>query len=157
MFLAVEAVGGDASAAEQSWVRLVAGMYQAWAAARRMKMHLLSDARSRSQIFACGGFGAHGILAPEAGLHGHETPDDNGGFTRISARVRVAPQPTRPRPGHQSALDQALWCLGADGTAPAIVIRRYRSEPSPLVRDSVRGWRTGRLDQVLKGHFDLIG
>ena len=28
--------------------------------------------------------------------------------------------------------------------------------PSPLVRDTERGWRTGRLDRVLGGHFDLI-
>ena len=31
------------------------------------------------------------------------------------------------------------------------------TEDTPLVRDAVRGWRTGRLDRVLDGHFDLIG
>jgi hypothetical protein len=30
------------------------------------------------------------------------------------------------------------------------------ADPSPLVRDSVRGWRTGRLDRVLAGDFDLM-
>jgi ATP-dependent Clp protease ATP-binding subunit ClpC len=35
-------------------------------------------------------------------------------------------------------------------------VRRYRRDPSPLVRDAVRGWRTGRLDSVLAGDFDLI-
>jgi ATP-dependent Clp protease ATP-binding subunit ClpC len=37
------------------------------------------------------------------------------------------------------------------------VVRRYRREPSPLVRDAVRGWRTGRLDRVLDGEFDVLG
>jgi ATP-dependent Clp protease ATP-binding subunit ClpC len=36
------------------------------------------------------------------------------------------------------------------------VVRRYRTEPSPLVRDTVREWRTGRLDRVLAGQFDVI-
>ncbi|MGI9523308.1 MAG: hypothetical protein ACR2PG_16870 [Hyphomicrobiaceae bacterium] len=32
----------------------------------------------------------------------------------------------------------------------------YREAPSPLVRDLARGWRTGRVDLVLGGDFDLI-
>jgi ATP-dependent Clp protease ATP-binding subunit ClpC len=40
--------------------------------------------------------------------------------------------------------------------ATAIVVRRYRIGPSPLVRDSVRNWRTGRLDRVLAGEFDVM-
>ena len=37
------------------------------------------------------------------------------------------------------------------------LVRRYRRDPSPLVRDAVRGWRTGKLDRVLAGDFDLMG
>jgi ATP-dependent Clp protease ATP-binding subunit ClpC len=36
-------------------------------------------------------------------------------------------------------------------------VRRYREQPSPLVRDAVAGWRTGRIGDVLSGDFDLIG
>jgi ATP-dependent Clp protease ATP-binding subunit ClpC len=36
------------------------------------------------------------------------------------------------------------------------IVRRYREQPSPLVRDNVRGYRTGRLELVLSGDFDLI-
>ena len=36
------------------------------------------------------------------------------------------------------------------------VVRRYRETPSPLVRDAVRGWRTGRCDRVFDGDFDLF-
>ena len=34
-------------------------------------------------------------------------------------------------------------------------MRRYRHEPSPLVRDA-SGPRTGRIDRVLGGDFDLF-
>jgi len=36
------------------------------------------------------------------------------------------------------------------------IVRSYREKPSPLVKDSVREWRTGRLDLVLRGDFDLL-
>jgi hypothetical protein len=36
------------------------------------------------------------------------------------------------------------------------IVRRYRLQPSPLVRDQ-RGWRTGRAERVLAGDFDLFG
>jgi ATP-dependent Clp protease ATP-binding subunit ClpC len=36
------------------------------------------------------------------------------------------------------------------------VVRRYREFPSPLVRDNLQGWRTGRLDKVWEGNFDLF-
>jgi hypothetical protein len=39
---------------------------------------------------------------------------------------------------------------------PSSVVRRYRGEPSPLVRDMTAGWRSGRFDAVLRGDFDLI-
>ena len=39
---------------------------------------------------------------------------------------------------------------------PRAVVRRYRSDPSPLVRNMNGSWRSGRLDAVLRGDFDLI-
>jgi hypothetical protein len=60
-------------------------------------------------------------------------------------------------------LSRPLWRrlrLRASATTPApssdSVVRRYREDPAPLVRDSVRGYRTGRLDRVLAGDFDLF-
>jgi ATP-dependent Clp protease ATP-binding subunit ClpC len=65
--------------------------------------------------------------------------------------VAVAPQVPgpvgNPRRSAQAALDAT--------PAAATVVRRYREAPSPLVRDA-RGWRTGRLDRVLAGDFDLF-
>ena len=56
----------------------------------------------------------------------------------------AADLPGRARPDLIDADDELRVC------------RRYRAEPSPLVRDSVRGWRSGRLDRVLAGEFDVI-
>jgi hypothetical protein len=36
------------------------------------------------------------------------------------------------------------------------VVRRYRREPSPLVRNANGSWRTGKYDSVLGGNFDLL-
>jgi ATP-dependent Clp protease ATP-binding subunit ClpC len=59
--------------------------------------------------------------------------------------VAISPSPTN---GTERSQER-------EGTSRAVV-RRYRREPSPLVRDSVRGWRTGRLDRVLAGEFDVL-
>ena len=84
------------------------------------------------------GFGALRTLRPESGLHVLEIPDGRGGYDRRRVRVTVTPE--------------------APGTARrrAQIVRRYREHPTPLVRDAVRGWRTGRLDAVLAGGFDLV-
>lgn len=62
-------------------------------------------------------------------------------------------------PGHGpgEALKQARAALGAVPTDTAVIVRRYREKPSPLVKDNVRGWRTGLLERVLDGDFDLFG
>ena len=44
----------------------------------------------------------------------------------------------------------------ASTPASASVVRRYRLDASPLIRDVVHGWRTGRQDLVLEGDFDLL-
>jgi ATP-dependent Clp protease ATP-binding subunit ClpC len=46
--------------------------------------------------------------------------------------------------------------LEAHASANITIVRRDRESPSPLVRDSVGGWRTGKLYRVLEGDFDLI-
>ena len=62
-----------------------------------------------------------------------------GGYDRRRVRVTVVAE------GAESA-----------GSARATIVRRYREYPTPLVRHAVRGWRTGRLDAVLAGGFDLV-
>jgi ATP-dependent Clp protease ATP-binding subunit ClpC len=77
----------------------------------------------------------------------------------VVVSVRVVGQPEEPpgRGGREALREQAERALSADSNAQQQqVVRRYREEPSPLVRDSARGWRTGRLELVLDGDFDLI-
>jgi ATP-dependent Clp protease ATP-binding subunit ClpC len=116
--------------------RLVA-MYAAWARERGMRLEgaeqPATNRRHRWQATVTG-FGALRTLLPESGLHVLEVPDGRGGFDRRRVRVTVSP----------------------DGASGNQIVRRYRERPTPLVRDSVRNWRTGRLDAVLAGAFDLI-
>jgi ATP-dependent Clp protease ATP-binding subunit ClpC len=70
----------------------------------------------------------------------------------------VAAQPDEPA-GDSLAdwVRQADDALGSGEASDTTVARRYREQPSPLVRDGVKGWRTGRIDRVLGGDFDLFG
>jgi ATP-dependent Clp protease ATP-binding subunit ClpC len=158
VFLGVEAVAGDArgETGDAKWGTRVFEMYREWARKRRMRAHPPEGAGAAQLVLAVSGFGAHGILLREVGLHVLEIPDDQGGFARQTTRVRVVPQPAAPRTAQHSELAQALACLSAAQASSNAVVRRYRERPSPLVRDAVAGWRTGRLEQVLGGDFDLM-
>ena len=86
------------------------------------------------------GLGAYTLLTPEHGLHVLEEPQGESSFGRLAVLVAV------------SAADPGA--VAAPSGEPAIV-RRYRREPSPLVRDA-SGMRTGRIDRVLAGDFDRL-
>jgi hypothetical protein len=49
----------------------------------------------------------------------------------------------------------AVTPLG-EAPLPSVIVRRYRGEPSPLVRNGDGSWRSGRLAAVLRGDFDLL-
>ena len=66
------------------------------------------------------------------------------GFDRVSVRVTVA----LLRPGPDGEAVEAA-------RGEQRIVRRYRAAPSPLVRDH-RGLRSGRLDRVLAGDFDVM-
>jgi ATP-dependent Clp protease ATP-binding subunit ClpC len=135
-------------------------MYAQWAQRRGMRLDGLLDPVSGAAPFrtiaAVSGFAAYTLLRPEHGLHVLEQPRDNGRPARHRVSVRVVPQPSRPPPeGAPAHLERAEAALAA-APPPSRIARRYREEPSPLVRDAVRGYRTGRLDRVLAGDFDLL-
>lgn len=128
-----------------------------------MRVEVLHERRGSERepfrlLLAVGGFGSHTILATEDGLHVLETPAERGrGFDRARAHVAVVPQLGDPGDGSPAALRRgADEALARRDREPRIV-RRYRTEPSPLVRDGVRGWRTGRIERVLGGEFDVMG
>ena len=136
----------------------VVAMYQQWAKRRRMRLTKLpagGGERPDGVIFSVGGFGCYAILSRESGLHVMESPVDESRFDRVRVRVVVAPQkePTSPRRDDQVKAARELL-NASDNQAPAVV-RRYRELPSPLVRDKVAGWRTGRIDAIWAGNFDV--
>ncbi len=146
---------GDADRAEAFAAQLVR-MYEGWARRRRMHLEvLLEGGRGRRWVAAVSGFAAWRILRPEQGLHIHEAEQDQAHVERLRAEVRVAAQPPEPASTSTVLREQAVAALAASGEATDIV-RRYRETPSPLVRDAVRGFRTGRIERVLEGHFDLL-
>ena len=136
----------------------LSNMYQSWARKRGMRLRDLDASRGRYEaLFLVSGFGSFGLLLPEAGLHVFEVPAGESRFDRIRARVEVAPVPAAGAKGQQDVVSVAADLLDANKAGKVVVVRRYREEPSPLARDSVRSWRTGRLDLVFDGDFDAIG
>jgi ATP-dependent Clp protease ATP-binding subunit ClpC len=164
---------GTDRARSDLFARRLVRMYKRWAERRRMRFELFEDeddsqnnggASSNSAgeyraLLAVSGYGAYTILEPESGTHVFENAQDEKHFNRTRANVRVVGQPEEPAGHGANALrQQAERSLAEDSTAAntSAVVRRYREEPSPLVRDSARGWRTGRLERVLDGDFDII-
>ena len=155
--------GADARAGDD-FARRLAGMYKQWAERRRMRFDVLEEmtaaegngAGSYRLLAAVSGFAAYAILYGESGLHVLETPQGEK-FNRARAQVHVVAQPEEPAGrGADAALRQAERALDEERNNTPSVVRRYREEPSPLVRDSARGWRTGKLERVLGGDFDLF-
>ncbi|HYO78090.1 MAG TPA: AAA family ATPase [Thermoanaerobaculia bacterium] len=139
--IAIEARADTTSATmTNEWAQRVADMYRSWARTRGMRSEVVSESHDPYRLtMSVSGFAAHTILAREHGLHVLEVPTGHT-TARINVRVRVA------------ADVAALASTNGEHTS----VRRYRDAPSPLVRDSVRNWRTGRVDLVLKGEFDLM-
>ena len=152
--------GTDVARADAFAAR-IGRMYVDWAHKRRMKLDVLDETAGSadvpySALFAVSGFGAYSILHPESGLHVLESPNDSKNFDRVKARVVVAPQGDAPAAGTRETRLNARAAIDAAAEETPAIVRRYREEPSPLVRDAVRRWRTGRIDRVLAGDFDVV-
>ena len=140
--------------ATRAWCEQLAGMYRAWAGKRHMQLSELVGAVPGDQpLLLISGFGAHRLMEKEAGLHVLERADGEGGG-RATARVRLTVAPLGDLPPDK--LKRTLAAALDRGPRPHTIVRRYRMGPSPLVRDMLRSWRSGRLDAVLGGDFDLI-
>ena len=126
-----------------------------------MRSSIVQEKEDKSEgyyrsIIAVSGFGAYSILAMEKGLHIYEFPKDSRSFTRCSVYVCVVPQPEEPADRARDLLKQAEDFLNIPDPTTPKVVRRYREKPSPLIRDSVRGWRSGKVDLVFAGDFDVM-
>jgi ATP-dependent Clp protease ATP-binding subunit ClpC len=116
-------------------------------------MHLTEQpvAGSGMPVLVVSGFGAHRQLAGEAGLHIWEASEGAPG--RVTVRVVMAAVPLGDVPAGKSraVIAKAI----AEASRDSTVVRRYRERP-PLVRSGDGHWRSGRLDLVLAGDFDLL-
>jgi len=130
-------------------------MYTQWAARRGMRFEALESGLRASVLLSVTRFAAYPILQSEQGIHVLEEPGDGRAVERVRVRVIVVPQPSEPATGKE-LVSQARRLLSDPGARPATVVRRYRRDPSPLVRDGVRGFRTGHLARVFAGDFDLF-
>ena len=155
VFLRLRPAASDDPVEGARWAGEVAEMYAAWARRRGMRLERLDAAE---HLYAVTGLGAGTILEPETGLHVLEVPEEHredGRAERVHTIVQVVPWPPQAPGGERPLAELARASL--DGAPAALeVVRRYREKPAPLVRDAVRGYRTGRLDRVLAGDFDLF-
>ena len=146
-------------------VERLGGMYRQWGQRRKLKVLVLEDiprrtGRPRTLLLGVSGYAAFDILAPEAGLHVWEepTPGRSRASLQHKALVRVVPLPDdAPADGAHQWLQAGRAAMKAAPAGAPAVVRIYRERPDPLVKDRGRGWRTGRLDRVLAGDFDLLG
>lgn len=141
--------------AQRAWCARLFAMYRNWAKRRHMQLaEVAAPKRGGEPILEVSGFGAFRTLAGEAGLHILDDSDLGEG-RRVVARVKVAAGPwEEPKPHGAYRVFAELLRHAPDQNA---VVRRYRSGPAPLVRDVKGGWRSGRLDAVLDGDFDILG
>jgi ATP-dependent Clp protease ATP-binding subunit ClpC len=139
--LTVRAGKSEDAAACDRFVQELATMYVGWADGRGMRIR--RDGGDGVVVLDVSGLGAYTLLKQEMGLHVLELPhEEDRSFDRVTVFVDVAPA------GNGESAPPA------DRPEPGIV-RRYRHEPSPLVRNA-SGMRTGRIDRVLAGDFDLF-
>jgi ATP-dependent Clp protease ATP-binding subunit ClpC len=150
---ALEGAAGEAGETH-AWCRELLGMYRAWSRNRHMQVSEIASGDGSLPILLVTGFGAHRVLNAECGLHILEIAESGSATNRATARVRLVPTPL----GELSAAKMRNVILHAlaKASVSSAVIRRYRKNPSPLVRNAEGSWRSGRLDAVLRGDFDLL-
>ncbi len=150
--------GGNAQSPRNVFARQLGEMYRSWGKRRGMRLEELEENGRGGYRLLLGvsGYAAWALLEPEDGLHVLERPGagKREKTRRWVVRVRVLPQPVGAVDDPRTVARQEMARPDAQ---PPEIIRRYREAPSPLVRDSRRGWRTGLLDRVLGGDFDLMG
>jgi ATP-dependent Clp protease ATP-binding subunit ClpC len=147
-FLGIKVLA-PAGAPGDGYLQALTDMYTAWAEKRGMRTDSLAS-NAFETLLAISGFGAYSILAGEDGLHIFEDDD-----RRITLRVSVVPQPRAPEHDARRFLELAEKAVANRQTSE--VVRRYQLGASPVVRDLRSSWRTGKLQRVLGGDFDLFG
>jgi ATP-dependent Clp protease ATP-binding subunit ClpC len=138
----------------RAWCRELMEMYRAWSRNRHMQTNELAGTDGVLPVLLVSGFGAHRILNRECGLHILELAEAADGASRTTARLRLVATPLEEL--SPVKMRNAVLHAFAKAPSPNAVVRRYRKGPSPLVRNADGSWRSGRLDAVMRGDFDLL-
>ncbi|MCB1045311.1 MAG: AAA family ATPase [Acidobacteria bacterium] len=125
-------------------------MYLGWAASRGIRASVMPLPKARLMTMI--GLGAYAVLKSETGLHIWETGERPKQRERIQVRVWVV----RHLPGTELTPELLNQLMSDSRPQSWEIVRRYREQPSPLIRDTKHGWRTGKLDKVLAGDFDCV-
>lgn len=162
-YVSLRASRGDGAdrIANNDFARRLATMYRSWAERRGMSARILDEHDPEDGTYrlllAVSGFAAYALLQHETGLHVLESPRETHGFARARAQVVVVPQPEAPPARRTDALRrQAVESLRGLAPDRLAIVRRYREGPAAFAQDLARGWRTGNLERVLSGDFDLL-
>ncbi len=138
-----------------AWRRQLHDMYRGWSGKRHMQVSELEPGSPGGlPMLLVTGFGAYRLLSGECGLHVLELAGPDGGASRATARVRVAVASLGDIPA--ARLAGAVADALARAPASSKVIRRYRRDPAPLVRSGDGSRRSGKVDAILSGDFDLL-
>ncbi len=141
--------------ATDTWCEQLRAMYRSWSHSRHMQAsEFEGSARAGGSVLLVSGFGAHRTLTRECGLHILEITGGGNGAGRATARVRMVTTPLGDLPA--TIMKKQILAALEKAARPSRVVRRYRGQPAPLVRNADGSWRTGRLDAVMRGDFDLI-
>ena len=139
------------------WKKLTQ-MYLQWAKNRKavytiIKQTILTE--SCEFIMVIEGFAAYQVLEKERGIHVWEATPKTNKVERIKVRVDVRPVPDEI-PSKESLDDIVKKIFDSSSSNLTKITRKYRYKPSPLVSDNVAHWRSGRIDKILAGDFDLM-
>jgi ATP-dependent Clp protease ATP-binding subunit ClpC len=161
VFLSLRRWSGSSSAEseeERNLIETLTSMYQRWALRRGMQWRMIAGDEDE-RFLSVSGLGCGQILDLESGLHifssGRRPGEDRSARHSVAVQVCVAPRLAWQEDRTRSLLEQAQAAI-AVARCSVEPVRRYRTGPSPLVRDRARGYRTGRLADVLSGDFDLF-
>jgi hypothetical protein len=147
----VSDVSDSADGEADAWCAEIARMYRSWAENRNMNMREIEAIQGiAGPALLVAGFGAHRVLAREVGLHNLEKSEAAGMSGRLTAQVLIATLPL----GNVSTAELAASFSKVKRACN--IVRRYRRGPTPLVRKGDGTMRSGKVEDVLRGNFDLF-
>jgi ATP-dependent Clp protease ATP-binding subunit ClpC len=139
------------------WKKLTQ-MYLQWAKNRKADYKIIRQniyAESCEFVMVIEGFAAYQVLEKEKGIHVWEETQQKNKLERINVRVDVRPFPEQIA-AKETLEDIVKKIFDSPAANLTKITRKYRHKPSPLISDNVSHWRSGRLDKILGGDFDLI-